>query len=169
MWLFAEKLYKNAPFKIVVMRKIKRIERKVESFALGQLANWVARIFYIAGLTAIIPIILLFKFEKFFDATIIVACLCIFSSFVLLYTCTRSKRKALRGLGHMTLIPAILALIFAVFGRSWIRLIFGKYPQIGVEVERYLEIYVPSAWIITLIYLALGLSFLYWGQRVKAR
>jgi len=151
------------------MRTVKRIERKVESFALGQLASWVARILYIAGLTALIPVMLLFKFHKLFDATIVVAGLCIVSSFILLYAYTRSKRKALRGLGQMTLIPAVLALVFAVFGKSWIMLVFAKYPQIGIEVEKQLEVYVPSAWIITLIYLALGLSLLYWSQRVKAR
>jgi drug/metabolite transporter superfamily protein YnfA len=127
-----------------------------------QVVKIIAGTVYIAGLTALIPLLpLVFSPQELVKAEYALAAAFgfIFAGFLLVYWFSGSHRVALRALGLYTLIPGTLAVLFLFSPHHIAKLfrLFGDLPNL----EQYLQSYLPNAWFLAGVYIIVG-SFLVW-------
>jgi len=131
---------------------------------------------YIAGLTILIPLFLLLISPppdvaaiEFLGVYFLVALALIVASVLALLWWKASLAKTLKTLGSMTLIPGILALVFAINGReivlAWFETRILNFALVKPYFIQYLEQAVPKIWWLTVLYLLLGMFLILWGVR----
>lgn len=144
------------------------IQKQVITYAKFEVIKWIARLFYVAGLTSLIPLAPLLLFPEHL-ATVKV--LLVFSAafvcmgFLLLLWYTSSLRKTLFNLGIMTLIPGLLAVLFAALGEKKLILFIASFGKLGPIIEAYVQTYVPKGWFLAGIYILLGTILAYLGEK----
>lgn len=149
---------------------MKKVKREIVQFVEYRALLWVAKIFYVAGLAALIPLVsLILAPERLWDVkvAVIIAFGFIFLSFMIVFWFTRSKRESFEALGLMTLIPGLLAVVFAFAGeRSFLGAIAKLGPASPI-LREWLDAYVPRSWFLAGVYILLGVGLLYVSQEVK--
>ena len=141
---------------------------KVLTYAKFGLVKWIARLFYVAGLTSLIPLIPLLLFPEYL-ATVKV--LLAFSvafvgmGFILLLWYTQSFKKTIFNLGVMTLIPGLLAVIFAIVGEKKLILFVASFGKLSPLIQIYVQNYVPKGWFLAGTYILLGTLLAYLGEK----
>ncbi len=93
--------------------------------------------------------------------------------FFAVFIITQDQKKSFRRLAWVTLIPAVLSLAIAIFGKATLLAILERYvfefKRIEPLVLTYLDRTVPKIQILTAAYLFLGFLFLYVGLRKKKK
>jgi hypothetical protein len=170
---------KRGKFKFLQMEKVEpppgvrhKIGRAVE---LG-IASTVAKLFYVAGLTLIIPFLpLILSPEDIFLKTIKIGSLAtgailVAGSVSVIFTMYSRTKNALISLGLFTFIPAIIATLYALMGQRMENMIKLAGP-ISPMIMRYIEVNVPTAFTVATVYFLLGLalltSSLFWRREPK--
>lgn len=144
------------------------LQKQVITYAKFGIIKWIARLFYVAGLTSLIPIMPLLLFPEHL-ATVKV--LLVFSAafvcmgFLLLLWYTSSFQKTLFNLGIMTLIPGLLAVIFAALGEKKLILFIASFGTLSPLIEAYIQTYVPKGWFLAGVYILLGTALAYFGEK----
>ncbi|MBS3147390.1 hypothetical protein J4219_00735 [Candidatus Woesearchaeota archaeon] len=144
------------------------ISKKVLTYAKFGLVKWIARLFYVAGLTSLIPLIPLLLFPEHL-ATVKV--LLVFSiafvcmGFLLLLWYTQSFKRTIFNLGIMTLIPGLLAVIFTVLGEKKLILFVASFGKLSPLIQTYVQNYVPKGWFLAGTYILLGTLLAYFGEK----
>lgn len=149
---------------------MKKVKREIVHFVEYRALLWVAKIFYVAGLAALIPIMsLILAPERLWDikVAVIIAFGLIFLSFTIIYWFTKSKRESFEALGLMTLIPGLLAALFAYAGERPFLEAIAKLGPASPYVQHWLEAYVPRSWLLAGVYILLGTALIYLSQEVK--
>ena len=135
-----------------------------------QMVKFLAGLFYISGLTSLIPIVpLAFSPSSFavLQYAFTIALFFIFLSFIFIYFFTSSKKKAFRELGFITLIPGLLAVFFSYAGPRRIALFIGLFQKLSPYVQEVLNGYVPKTWLLSGIYIIVGVSFIWLSEKVS--
>ena len=131
------------------------LNHMVEKLVKNWIVEAIARIFYIAGLTMLIPSLLLLSQPKVFVSTVALAGLLILVGYFILYTYYDSRRKAVHAMGWMTLFPALLAVFFAIFGEAWL----AQLPYVQTAeplIQKFILSSVPTAWVWVVLYGVIG-------------
>jgi hypothetical protein len=147
-------------------------KKKVVKVVKFQFIKFIAQIFYFAGLTALIPLLpLVMSPERLVQAKTAFgfALGAIFFGFLLVYWFSHSKKVALNTLGLMTLIPGMLAVFFNFSGPRRMAVFLEYFGNYSPYLERWLESYVPKAWLLAGIYITVGVILVYWSEKVKKR
>lgn len=147
-----------------------KVQKRVVKFVEYRAVVFIARLLYIAGLTALIPLLpLVFVPDRLIEAKLALG----FSiglitvSFFTIFWFTHSKKESLRALGLMTLVPGGLALLFAYGGERALVNIIANLGPITPLVEDWLRNYVPKSWLLAGVYIMLGSALMYVGERVR--
>lgn len=146
------------------------LQKKVTHFVASRIIVYIGEVLYFAGLTALIPLLPLFLAPKEFLAAryaFVFALVFIFASFLGIYFFTKSKKTALRALGLTTLIPGLLAVVFAYIGERRMVIFLSKFGEITPLVEHWINTYVPKAWLLAGIYIILGVALVYWSEKAR--
>jgi hypothetical protein len=147
-----------------------KLGKKVKYFVLFEAVRSIARIFYIAGLTALIPLVpLLLSPHELFGAKYAfgIALGLIFLGFLIVYWFTDSKKVALSALGWMTLVPGMLAVIFSFMGTRRMANFLAGFGKASPLLEGWVETYVPKAWLLAGVYIIIGVGLIYWSEKVR--
>ena len=164
-----------------MLRKVKRgVKKRVAEG--GLLSNLVVlmivRLAYITGLTLLIPFIFLFLLPTdgvtLWQGTpptlLIIATVLILVSFVIMFWHKQNMSRTFKALGLMTLIPGLVALLFALFGREAIFAVMQKYifaPGVETAITLYLNQAIPRIRILTISYMFLGLLMWLMGDKLE--
>lgn len=159
------------------MRKKERIPRKgAEGVLVGLIVRALAGLFYVAGLTVVIPlalflispppdIVAMAYLTAYFTAAVVV----VLVSVIIIFWWKKSFGKTLKTLGVMTLIPGIIALLFTMYGKEVVLNWFSSRVPNFIHVEpilmRYVDIAVPKLGWLTFVYIVLGVGLFVWGMR----
>ena len=146
-----------------------RFERRVEKAVKMQIVKYIADFVYFVGLTSLIPLLpVLLNPREFVDVRLpfMVALGLIFVSFTMVYWWSGSKKVALRTLGYTTLFPGMIA-VFIIFTppRKLARLM-GNFGGATPFIEKWIEAFVPSAWLLAGIYIILGVTLVWLAEKV---
>ncbi|VVB81334.1 Uncharacterised protein [uncultured archaeon] len=138
------------------------LKRSIAELVGLQVVKIIAGTFYMAGLTALIPLFpLVFSPQELSNAryALFTAFGFILAGFLIVYWFSGSHKIALRALGFFTLIPGTLAVFFLFSPYHMARLfrLFGELPYL----EQYIHSYLPNAWLMAGIYITVGV-FLVW-------
>ncbi len=147
-----------------------KAHKKVARFVGIQIVKWVAELFYLAGLTALIPLLpLVLSPLKFIQAkqAFVIALALIIVSFILVYAASQSKKVALRALGLFTLIPGLLAVFFSYAGQRRMAEMMGWFGQESPLFENYIETHVPKAWLLAGLYIIVGVALIWISEKVN--
>lgn len=147
-----------------------KLEKKVKEFVGFYAVLWIARLFYFAGLTALIPLTpLVLSPEKLVHARYAfgLALGAIVLGYILIFWFSRSRKIALQNMGFFTLIPGLLAVIFAYVGPRRMGEFLGMFGKISPLLQLWIESYVPKAWLLAGIYIILGVSLIWFAEKVK--
>lgn len=147
-----------------------RVRKKVTHFVASRIVVYIGEVLYFSGLTALIPLLpLLFAPKELFVARYILglALALIVASFLVIYFFTKSKKIALRALGLTTLIPGLLAVLFAYVGERRMVIFLSKFGEITPLVEHWINTYVPKAWLLAGIYIIVGVALVYWSEKAR--
>jgi len=146
--------------------------KKVERFVGLQIIEYIARFFYFAGLTALIPLTPLLLFpQKLVEAKVAfgIALTLIFIGFFIVYIVSHSKKVALRSLGLMTLIPGLLAVFFIYSGPRRITKLLNMFGEASPFLEKWITTYMPKGWLLASVYIILGCYLIWISYRVKRK
>ncbi len=147
----------------------KKVAKKVKTYAKYQVIYAVARVFYVSGLTALIPLIPLILSPADLENgryAFAIAVTFIFAGFFLLYWFMK-KKKAFQALGFMTLIPGMIAVVFSFMGPRRMTRFLEKFGAASPLLEKWVETYVPKAWLLAGIYIIVGVIFVYISEQVR--
>jgi len=147
-----------------------RIKKKVEKAVKFQAVKLIAHFFYFAGLTALIPLVpLLLSPQQLVEAKYAfgIALVMIFFGFLLVFWVSHSKKTALRALGMMTLIPGLLAVFFSYTPPGKKAALLRMFGEATPYLERWIETYVPTAWLLAGMYTIVGVALVWFSYRVK--
>ncbi|RMD58595.1 hypothetical protein D6825_00315 [Candidatus Woesearchaeota archaeon] len=153
----------------------KKLSSKVEFAIQYQAVSFIAQVFYLAGLTLLLPMWpIIFTPELFrqVQTVFLLACALIVASFLVVFWFTGSKKKASFTLGMITLVPGIAAFIFSVFGKiaAVIFSVFGKdwllskMTLVSPFIQAWIEKAVPNSWFVSGIYIILGTALVWYSQ-----
>ena len=146
------------------------VKKKVVEFVGFQIVTTFAKLFYFAGLTALIPLVpLLFSPHQLVAAKYAfgIALGLILVGFILVYWFSQSKSVAFRALGFMTLTPGLLAVFFSYAGPNRMAAILRAFGEASPYLEKWVETYVPHAWLLAGIYIILGVLLVWLSYQVK--
>ncbi|MBW2969732.1 hypothetical protein KY319_01275 [Candidatus Woesearchaeota archaeon] len=144
-----------------------KVQKRVAEFFGLQVIKFFAGAFYIAGLTALIPLFpLVFSPSQLVEAkySLGTAFGLIFLGFLFLFWFSGSSKLACRVLGFMTLAPGLLG-VFLLYSRvnlSKFLYVFGEWSPF---VESYLEANVPRAWLLAGVYIIVGVVLVWVSAR----
>lgn len=144
-----------------------KLAKKVEKRIQYQAVKFIAQVFYLAGLTLLLPMFpILLAPELFKEVRLIffAAIILIVSSFLIIIWFTHSKKRAFKILGMITLIPGLAAIIFAAFGTDWL-LYYAK--EFSPFVQHWISHYVPKSWFIAGTHIILGTILVWFGEQFR--
>ncbi len=147
-----------------------KVKKEVTEFVGLQIVSWIARLFYFAGLTLLIPLIpLVFSPEKLVQARYAfgIALGSIVVGYVLIFWFSKSRKTALQILGLFTLIPGLLAVIFAYAGPRRMGEFLSMFGKVSPLLQLWIESYVPKAWLLAGIYIILGVALIWFAEKVR--
>jgi hypothetical protein len=147
-----------------------KLQKQVKEFVGFQAVLWIARFFYFAGLTALIPLMpLVLSPEKLVQARYAfgLALGSIVLGYVLLFWFSRSRKIALQNMGLFTLIPGLLAVIFAYVGPRRMGEFLNLFGKVSPLLQEWIDAYVPKAWLLAGIYIILGVSLIWIAEKAK--
>lgn len=147
-----------------------QVKKKVAHFVAYQIVRYIAQFLYFAGLTALIPLLPLVFFPHELAAAkslLLLSLVLIIGGFLIIYIFTKSKKHALRALGFTTLVPGLLAVIFAYIGERRMTIFLSDLGKMTPLVETYISTYVPKAWLLAGIYIIVGVALIWWGEQVR--
>ncbi len=150
--------------------KLDKFHKTVKQQVVFHVASSVAKIFYFAGLTALIPLIpLLLSPSQLVEAKYAFgfAIGLIFVGFLLVYWFSHSNKLALRSLGLMTLIPGLLAVLFSYMGPRRQANLLRSFGEASPFLEEWIRTYVPKAWLLAGIYIIIGVILIWLSERVR--
>ncbi|MBI4145853.1 hypothetical protein HY489_00790 [Candidatus Woesearchaeota archaeon] len=130
----------------------------------------IARILYVAGLTALIPLIpMVLSPQQLMAAKygLLAALFLIIASFITVFLFTRSKKASVRAIGFMTIIPGFLAVAFALIGEKNLVGYLVKLGPVTPFVQAWLDNYLPKSWFLAGIYIILGVSLVYLSEKLR--
>ncbi len=147
-----------------------KVQKNLAEFVGFQVVKVIARIFYFAGLTALIPLVpLLLSPHQLIEAKFAFgfALGMIFMGFLFVFWFSESKKVAFRALGFMTLIPGLLAVIFSFSGPRRMANFLRILGEASPFLEKWVESYVPNAWLLAGIYIIIGVGFIWLSEKVR--
>lgn len=147
-----------------------KLKKKVKEFVGFQIITWIAKLFYFAGLTALIPLMpLVLSPEKFVQARYAfgLALGSIVVGYVLIFLFSRSRKIALHSMGFFTLIPGLLAVFFAYLGPRRMGEFLSSFGKVSPLLQEWIDAYVPKAWLLAGIYIIVGVIFIWIGEKAK--
>ncbi len=149
-----------------------KFEKQVSEFVGFQVVAGIAKFFYFAGLTALIPLVpLLFSPQELVEAKFAfgIALGSILLGFICIYLFSGKRYIAYRTLGLFTLIPGLLAIIFGFLGPRRVAELYRtiEVPFVDPLIEKWLQQSVPNAWLLAGIYIIVGVGFIWLSLKVK--
>ncbi len=147
-----------------------KVQKRIAEFVGLQVVAMIARVFYIAGLTALIPLTpMLLSPEQLIAAKYAFgfALGFIFLGFLFVYWFSESKKSAFSALGYMTLIPGLLAVIFSFMGPRRMANFLRLLGEASPFLEKWVESYVPKAWLLAGVYIIVGVFFIWVSEKVR--
>jgi len=144
----------------------KRVERAIKF----EIARLIAQFSYFAGLTALIPLIpLLLSPQQLVEAKYAFgfAMGMIFLGFFLVFWFARSAKVAFNVLGLTTLVPGLLAVLFSYMGPRRMVNLLRSFGEASPFLEKWIETYVPKAWLLAGIYIILGVFLVWISEKLK--
>jgi len=150
---------------------------KKRSLLASLVVNIVAHVLYVAGLSTVIPLLVLRFFPEQLWASVIFARSALYFAFalvlvsvVILYLYNHSVGKTFFNLGLTTFIPGILAVLFSIYNKEIIFNFVRKYVVQFELLEPYIETYLahalPGVHALTGAYILIGVLFLFVGIRM---
>jgi len=150
---------------------------KKRSLLASLVINIVVHILYVAGLSTIIPLLVLRFFPEQLWESVVYAKSALYFSFalvlvsvVILYLYNKSVGKTFFNLGLITFIPGILAILFSVYNKeiifNFVRNYFSQFDLLEPYLNTYLSHALPSVHALTVIYVFIGVVFLCVGIRL---
>lgn len=158
-------------------KKARELTKKASRFLF---LYFLAKIFYIAGLTGIIPFIVFVTFpsevKNYTGLSLSVLLISLFFLSIGIIAMYRLRDKnpgrLCKGLGKLTLIPGIVALLLFLFSKNnIIDALDMLIPQmqsseyLDMLFSLYIQRVVPSLGFMTFAYLVIGLVLYWYGQR----
>ena len=143
------------------------LKKKITRTIKAQILKLVAQIVYFTGLTALIPLVPLFLSPTEFiraKYAVIAALIFIALSFILILWATHSKKQAFFTLGLMTLLPGLLAVLFAYVGERRMIIFVSKLGHVTPFVQHWVDAYIPKTWLLAGIYIIIGVVFVWISQ-----
>ena len=133
-----------------------------------QAAVFVAHILYITGLTLLIPLVPVVFSPGLIEAQYAfgTAVLLVIASFFTIYFATKSKKKAFYNLGFMTLIPGLLAVLFAYIRARRLGIFLGFFQELSPYIQEWINHSVPKSWLLSGIYIIIGVFFIWISEEV---
>src|SRR3989344_2988801 len=95
-----------------------------------------------------------------------IALLLVISSFLTIYFVTKSKKKAFYNLGFMTLVPGLLAVLFAYIGARRLGIFLGFFQELSPYIQEWINHSVPKSWFLSGIYIIIGVFFIWISEEV---
>lgn len=149
---------------------------KKRSFWAGLVIGIIAHIFYISGLSLVVPVLFLLFVPHQLLAAVAYARPILFSSaalvlvsVIVLYVYNESVGRTFFSLGVATFVPGLIALLFSIYNKeiifAFIENYIAGFEMIEPVINSYLEHALPTVWIVTAVYLAVGFVFIYVGLR----
>ena len=149
---------------------IMKVQKRLAEFVGMQVVAMIARAFYIAGLTALIPLIpMVLSPQEAIGARYAfgTALGLIVFGFLIVFWFTESKKSALNALGFMTLFPGLLAVVFSFMGPRRMAGLLSSFGQASPFLEKWAESYVPNAWLLAGVYIIIGVGFIWVSEKVR--
>ena len=147
-----------------------KLEKQVKELVVFQAISIIARLFYFFGLTALIPLLpLVLTPNQLVDARYAfgIALGSIILGFALVFYFSKTRKIALRVLGLFTLIPGLLAVIVSFAGPRRMGEFLSMFGKISPLLQKYIDSYVPKAWLIAGIYIILGVALIWFGEKAR--
>jgi hypothetical protein len=147
-----------------------KLKKKVAELVVFQIISLIARLFYFAGLTVLIPLMPLVLSPHELPAyrqAFAVAIGSIIVGFALVFYFSKSRKTAWRVLGLFTLIPGLLAVIFSYLGSRRMAEFLGSFGNVSPYLEFWIETYVPKAWLLAGLYIIVGVGFIWFGEKSR--
>jgi len=147
-----------------------RIKRRVEKAVKWRVVSYLATFVYFFGLTSLIPLLpALLNPQELADVRIpvLVAFGLIFVSFTMVYWWSGSRKKACRTLGYATLFPGLIAVFIIYTPPGRLARLMGRFGTATPFIEKYIETWVPSAWLLAGIYIILGVALVWLAEKVR--
>lgn len=147
-----------------------KLKKKVTEVVVFQIISSIAKLFYFAGLTALIPLLPLVLSPNELPAykqAFAVAIGSIIIGFALVFYFSKSRKTAWQVLGFFTLIPGLLAVIFAYVGPRRMGEFLSSLGGVSPYMESWIEAYVPKAWLLAGLYIIVGVAFIWFGEKSK--
>ena len=147
-----------------------KLHKKAAKHIQFQAIKFLAKVLYLTGLTFLIPLVpIVFNPSVLASVKFVfaISLLLVISSFLAIYFFTRSKKVAFSQLGFMTLVPGLLAIIFAYIGPRRLALLVGTFQELSPFVQEWISKYVPKSWLLAGIYIILGVFLIWISQEVK--
>jgi len=146
------------------------LHKKVAKHIQYQAIKFLAKLLYITGLTFLIPLVpIVFSESGLASARYVfaIALALVIASFFAIYVFTRSKRVAFAELGYITLIPGLLAVIFAYIGPRRIALLVSFFRELSPLIQEWINNSIPKSWFLSGIYIILGVFLIWLSEQVN--
>lgn len=143
------------------------LKKKVKKAAEFQVVRWIANIFYFSGLTSLIPLLpLVLSPQQLVEAKYAfgLALAFIFAGFLVVYWYS-TRKVALKTLGMSTLIPGLFAVIFSFMGPRRMANVLRYFGEATPFLEKWIETYVPKAWLLSGIYIIIGVTLIWLAEK----
>ncbi|MEM4369122.1 MAG: hypothetical protein QXU88_02255, partial [Candidatus Woesearchaeota archaeon] len=123
------------------------------------IARYLARLAYVTGLTALIPLVVI---QTHFAPRAFTASIALVGIAILIMLMVEgSFGQTVKRLGLMTFVPGILAILFILFGKEVILMpLVDYFPAVGPAIAAYLERTVPSVTVLAISFFVIG--FILW-------
>ena len=147
-----------------------KLQKRVGELVGFHIVTMIARAFYIAGLTVLIPLLpMVLSPQQIIGAKYAFGTALGFIAlgFLIVFWFSESKRSALKALGFMTLIPGLLAVIFSFMGPRRMANFLNSFGGASPYLEKWTETYVPNAWLLAGIYIIVGVLFIWISEKVQ--
>ena len=147
-----------------------KLQKRVSEFVGFQVVAMIARAFYIAGLTVLIPLLpMVLSPQQVIGAKYAFGTALGFIAlgFLIVFWFSESKRSALKALGFMTLVPGLLAVVFSFMGPRRMAGFLSSFGEASPYLENWAESYIPNAWLLAGIYIVVGVLFIWISEKVR--
>lgn len=135
--------------------------------------GWIFGILYVTGLTLLFPFLFFLQVSgPTSPIVLVVAVIMIIASFFGYLGRYRDIGSTLKALGRITLIPGLLGIFFSVFGRVLITAMLegrGLAQDVLLRLVLIAENVIPKVWVLTIIYVFIGILMWYVGYRLERR
>ena len=135
--------------------------------------GWIFGILYVTGLTLLFPFLFFLQVSgPTSPIVLVVAVIMIIASFFGYLGRYHDIGSTLKALGRITLIPGLLGIFFSLFGRVLITAMLegrGLAQDVLLRLVLIAENIIPKVWVLTIIYVFIGILMWYVGYRLERR